>query len=332
MTIGVILVNLGTPDDKNIKSVRSYLREFLSDPRVLDVPFFVRWILLYFFILPFRPKKSLEAYKKVWLKNGSPLRVFGDSLAQKVQEELGDEYKVVLAMRYGSPSIKNALNKMADCSEIRVLPLFPQYASATTGSVIEKIFTELGKEQYIPSINILPEFYHNDNFISAYVDTINNNIDINNTDKLIFSFHGLPVRHIVKSGCEYVCGKESCPNISTKNKACYRAQCYATARSIAAKLGVTQEKYEVSFQSRLGRTPWIEPYTDTLLEELSQNKTVKNIAVSCPAFVADCLETIEEIGMEARQQWLDLGGEQFTLIPCINDSSMWVDAVVDMVK
>lgn len=331
MTFGVILVNLGTPDKADIKSVRKYLAEFLSDPRVIDLPFLVRWVLLNLFILPFRPKQSLEAYKKVWRPEGSPLRVYGDLLVSKVQENLGNDYKVVLAMRYGNPSIKKALDTLKGCDKLIVLPLFPQYASATSGSVIEKVFSLLSKQHYIPELNILPEFYVEQNFIHAYANLIKTNISISGTDKLIFSFHGLPVRHIEKSGCEFVCKNESCPKITLANKSCYRAQCYATANAIANKLGLSKDKYLVAFQSRLGKTPWVKPYTDEVINGLAEDKSIKNIAVVCPAFVADCLETIEEIGMAGREQWLDLGGEGFTLVPCLNDSPEWVNAVSNMV-
>ena len=330
MSIGVILVNLGTPAKPDIKSVRAYLAEFLSDPRVIDLPSLVRYVLLYLFILPFRPKKSLEAYKKVWLPGGSPLRIYGESLVSKVQTCLGSNYTVKLAMRYGDPSIETALSSLQDCDRLIVLPLFPQYASATTGSVVAKIYEILSSKQYITPLNILPEFYVNNDFVASYALNIRLNVDLEKIDKLVFSFHGLPVRQIEKGGCKVVCATAPCPEISPKNYCCYRAQCYATARAIAKELDF--DKFSVAFQSRLGRTPWIKPYTDDLLDDLAKDKAIKNIAVVCPAFVADCLETIEEIGMEAQEQWLDLGGESFILVPCLNDSPAWVDAVVNMVK
>ncbi|MBT4885304.1 MAG: ferrochelatase [Legionellales bacterium] len=333
MKIGVLLVNLGTPSDINIASVRAYLREFLADPRVVDLPFFVRYLLLYAVILPFRPKQSFEAYKKIWLPSGSPLMVHSENVAQKVSDSLGDNYKVVLAMRYGAPSIRESLEQLNDCDKIVVQPLFPQYASATTGSIVEKVYKLIQDKNYITPINVLPEFYADDGFISAYTATVNKALKGKKIDKIIFSFHGLPVRHITKSGCQYLCKELSpCPLIGANNKTCYRAQCYATARLIAKKLGLTDEYYKVSFQSRLGSTPWIQPYTDNVINELALDERVRDIAVVCPSFVVDCLETLEEVGIQAKSQWHALGGRGFVLIPCINDNEIWIKALVDIIK
>ncbi|MEE3003214.1 MAG: ferrochelatase [Pseudomonadota bacterium] len=333
MSIGVLLVNLGTPASTDLSSVRSYLREFLSDARVIDLPILIRYLLLYLFILPFRPKLSQAAYKKIWFADGSPLRVYGDKLTKKVATKLGDDYKVVLAMRYGDPSIEAGLNSLKDCDRIIVLSLFPQYASATSGSVNEKIFKILSEKQYIQPVNFLPEFYNSSGFVGAYSEQLKKSINGKEIDKVIFSFHGLPVRHIEKSGCAYVCKAEQpCPSISESNKVCYRAQCYETAKLISERAGINREDYVVSFQSRLGKTPWITPYTDDILESLSKQHEIKNIAVICPSFVADCLETLEEIGMEAKEDWLKLGGKDFTLVPCLNDNSTWVDALCILIS
>lgn len=322
---GILLINLGTPDNPNVKSVRRYLKEFLSDPRVIDLPFIMRWLLLHLFILPTRPKKSAEAYQKIWTDSGSPLLVHSDALKNALALALGDNYQVELGMRYGNPRIKTSLNKLKDCHEVVILPLFPQYSSAATGSAIEKSIKLIAKQWNIPQITIINHFYNHPGFITAYADIIKNSNTENNF--ILFSYHGLPERHINKSQCKSNCDRmNSCPQIDEKNSFCYRAQCYTTSDLLAKSLKLKPNQYTTAFQSRLGKTPWIQPYTDTIFSELIQ-QGVKNLTVVCPSFVADCLETLEEIGIRARKDWQILGGNEFTLVPCLNNHPLWIKAL-----
>lgn len=329
---GVLLINLGTPDSAEPRAVKRYLQEFLNDPRVIDLPFVLRKLLVNAVILPFRYKKTAAAYQKIWGEAGSPLLVNSERLKVSLANLLGEEYHVELGMRYGHPSIQSAVNQLKDVQSLNVIPLFPQYSSAATGSALEKLFVLLSKQWNIPSVRITGDFYNDAGFIAAYADRIKKTIQNKKIDLLLFSYHGLPERHINKSECKASCDRfHACPAINTANLYCYRAQCYATSELIAKELALSPPQYAVSFQSRLGRTPWIKPYTDVLLPELIQ-KQVKNIAIVSPSFVADCLETVEEIDIRTRAQWQALGGETFTFIPCLNDDSLWVSALANRVK
>lgn len=320
----ILLVNLGTPEHPEPKSVRRYLREFLNDPRVIDLPTIIRWPLVNLFIIPFRYKKTSAAYQKIWTETGSPLLVISQKIRDKLASMLGENYQVELGMRYCQPSLESALEKLANCDSLTVLPLFPQYTSAATGSALEQVLGLLSSRWNIPEIHIRQDFYNEPGFINAFAEVIKNNLP-EKIDKIIFSYHGLPERHISKSQCKAKCDKLSaCPAITNENRFCYRAQCYASTQFIADKLGLAKDQYLVSFQSRLGRTPWIRPYTDLLLPELSA-QGVKNIAVVSPSFIADCLETLEEINIRLRKQWESLGGQEFTFIPCANDSEAMVE-------
>ncbi|MDF3054516.1 MAG: hemH [Gammaproteobacteria bacterium] len=328
---GILLVNLGTPDQPDIASVKRYLKQFLSDPRVIDLPLPLRWILVNAFILPFRSRSSSEAYRQIWTELGSPLLVNSQKFTKALGEKVGDAYTVALGMRYGNPSIPAAIEALRDCQHINVLPLFPQYASASTGSALEKVLDTFAKQWNVPSISIIHAFYDHPGFISAYANLIQRTLGHEKPDVFLFSYHGLPQRHIKKSGCEVMCDLKACPEISVVNENCYRAQCYQTSRLLANALALSESDYHVAFQSRLGRTPWIQPYTDQILITLAK-AGVKHIAIACPSFVADCLETLEEIGLRTRAQWLALGGEKLTLIPCLNAQKDWVDAVAEMLR
>ncbi|MDR3476491.1 MAG: ferrochelatase [Gammaproteobacteria bacterium] len=328
---GVLLINLGTPDSPAPKSVYRYLRQFLNDPRVIDLPKLWRAILTNIFIVPFRYKKSAEAYRKIWGQDGSPLLTNSQKLVEGLTQQLGPDYQVELAMRYGSPNIHSVLKTMQACDKIIAIPLFPQYSSAATGSAIENLMRSLSQQWNIPHLVIKKDFYDDPGFITAYAEVIHAQIASQKADHIIFSYHGLPQRHINKSDCKANCdGIKACPPINRDNAFCYRAQCYATTELIAKKLQLQPEQYTVAFQSRIGRTPWIKPYTDRILPEL-RKKGVKNIAIVCPSFVADCLETLEEINIRAREDWAKLGGEQFIFIPCINYNPTWVKALGEMV-
>lgn len=330
-TIGVLLINLGTPDDTKVSSIRRYLREFLLDPRVIDLPAFFRYLLVYGAILPFRPFKTAKAYKKIWQEEGSPLRLHTQDLARKTGEILGAGYQVKAAMRYGNPSIASALNKLSACKEIIVLPLFPQYSSAATGSAMAKVFVELAKQWNLPYIRVIDHFYAREDFINPLASLIKPYISDPETF-LLFSYHGLPERHLDKSNCQAPCQrKDACPIVGKKNYFCYRAQSYQTSKLLAEKLLLSSDRYTTAFQSRLGKIPWIKPYTDEILTEL-YDKGIRKLVVACPAFTADCLETLEEIGMQAKEQWLALGGDSFELTPCLNSDDKWVEGVVKLIQ
>lgn len=329
---GILLINLGTPDHCDRKSVYRYLTEFLNDPRVIDLPAIFRWILVNVLIVPFRSGKAAKAYKQIWTEAGSPLLVHSKALQIALQHKLGAQYQVALGMRYGNPSIESALATLENCHTIHVIPLFPQYSSAATGSAIEKTLNLISKQWNIPALHVWRDFYDHPAFVLASADLIKQTMSKHAVDVVLFSYHGLPERHISKSACLAACDHEqACPAIEFKNQYCYRAQCYATTRAIAAAVGLTEQQYRVAFQSRLGRTPWIKPYTDLMLPELIQ-QGVKNIAVVCPSFVADCLETLEEVNIRLREQWRLLGGESFHYVPCPNDHPVWVDGLAGILS
>lgn len=327
---GVLLLNLGTPDDCHPKAVKRYLKEFLNDPRVIDLPYLFRKLLVNAVILPFRYKKSAAAYQKIWGESGSPLLANSLKLKAALSDYLGQDYQVELGMRYGNPSIESACTQLKDIHSLNVIPLFPQYSSAATGSALEKLFEQVSKRWNVPEMKVANNFYNDAGFIHACAEEIKKNIQDKNMDLLLFSYHGLPERHINKSDCRAACDRlHTCSTVNADNRYCYRAQCYATSELIAKELGLDSSQYTVSFQSRLGRTPWIKPYTDLLLPELIQ-KNVKNIAIFSPSFVADCLETLEEIDIRTRVQWQSLGGGDFIFIPCLNDSTLWIKALAEM--
>jgi ferrochelatase len=335
---GVLLINLGTPDDCDPKSVRRYLKQFLNDPRVIDLPTIARWFLVNCLIIPRRYKKSAEAYQKIWLQSdssigtGSPLLVYSQAMKAGLAAELGAEYQVELGMRYGNPSIETAVEKLKGCDDLRVLPLFPQYANASTGSAIADFLNIIRKQWNIPSIRFQKDFYNHSGFIEAYASVIQKHTQNKKIDLILFSYHGLPERHINKSACIAECHRIlDCPEVQEKNSYCYRAQCYATSHALAKNLGIAKKDYAVSFQSRLGRTPWIKPYTDLMLPELIK-QGIQNIAIACPSFVADCLETLEEINIRAREQWKNLGGRELIFIPCLNAEPQWIKALAEMAR
>lgn len=321
MKHGLLLINLGTPDNSHTPAVIRYLCEFLADKRVVDLPAPIRYLLLYGLILPFRSLRTAHAYQAIWTPEGSPLLLNGQKLVNKLQDRLGENCNVALGMRYGKPTIKKALNQLQHCETITILPLFPQYSSAASGSSIEKALQVLSSQTIIPSVKVIRDFHSQPSFIEAQAELIKSH-DTDH-DFLLFSYHGLPENHLLKSGCKQICVAD-CPPTSLT---CYRAQCLQTSALIAKTLGLNIQQYESSFQSRLGKTPWIKPYTDEVLIDLIA-RGIRHLAIVCPSFVADCLETLEEIGIRTRQQWMSLGGKQLTLIPCLNDSETWVNAVI----
>jgi ferrochelatase len=334
--IGILLVNLGTPDAPTPAAVRRYLRQFLRDPRVIDIHPVARTLLLELVILPVRPKKSAAAYAKVWTSEGSPLLTFSRQLEARVRQALGLGHLVELAMRYGRPSIPEALARLqaGGARRLVVAPLYPQYSSAATGSSVEAVFAELARQPVVPPISVLPAFYDDPGFIAAFAAVGAPVLAREQPDHVLFSFHGLPERHVKASdhsGRHCLRSPGCCDAVGEANRDCYRAQCFATARALAARLGLAPGLWSICFQSRLGRTPWIKPYTDLRLDELAREGK-KRLCVFCPAFVADCLETLEEIGLRAREQFVAAGGEHLTLVPSLNASDAWVDALVRLLR
>lgn len=328
MKKGLLLINLGTPSAPTTSAVRRYLRIFLSDPRVINLPAPLRYILLYGFILPLRPKQSAKAYQQIWHEKGSPLLINSKALKEKVQSELGDSWQVELGMRYGEPSIDKALNTMRYCEEITILPLYPQYSSAATGSSIEYALTKLQKMDVFPTLNIIRDFHNNERFIKAQANLIKPYL--NSHDFILFSYHGVPENQLLTGPCKNLC-QTSCSRQSDKYAGCYRAQCHLTTNAITHHLNLSSDSFQTTFQSRLGRTKWIEPYTENVLNSLYQ-QGVRKLAVTCPSFVADCLETLEEIGMRLKEQWLSIGGKNLSLIPSLNDDDLFVQAIASMAQ
>jgi ferrochelatase len=333
---GLLLINLGTPDEPSTAAVRRYLREFLSDPRVLDINPVGRSLLLNAVILPTRPAKSAEAYRKVWdAERGSPLLYHSQDLAAGVAADLGDSWRVELAMRYGTPSIPAALDALqrAVCERIVVLPLYPQYASSSTGTSMELVMGLAAKQWTVPHLDFVPPFYADDGYLAAFEAVARPVLADAKPDHVLFSFHGLPERQITKTDrvggvCSF---GDCCERVPLANPDCYRAQCVWTARAVAGRLGLANDGYTICFQSRLGRTPWIKPFTDVVLDEVAKAGK-KRLAVLCPAFVADCLETLEEIGIRAVDQFKAAGGEALTLVPSLNATPAWVAAVAAMAR
>lgn len=336
--IGVFLINLGTPDAPTPAAVGPYLREFLMDGFVIDVPKPLRWFLVNVMIVPRRKVQSARAYQKVQLPGGSPLLVYTRELAEKVAARLAadNRYVVEYAMRYGNPSIASSLVKLhaQDVSRIIVLPLYPQYAESSYETAVvetKRVAYELG---YTDRLSFFPPFYDRPEFIAAFARRIAEDCERQSPEHVVFSFHSLPERHLKRldTSREHCLVKPNCcDEISAVNKNCYRAQCIFTARAIAEQLGLKEDSYTVSFQSRLGRAKWIGPTTENVLRELAQ-RGVKRIAVCCPSFVADCLETVEEMGIRGRETFIGAGGAELRLIPSLNADPAWVEAVTDWVR
>jgi ferrochelatase len=334
--VGLLLVNLGTPESPRTGDVRRYLREFLSDPRVLDIGAIPRWLLLNLLILPFRPRASGRAYEKIWTERGSPLRFHGEDLVKKVQRRCGEGVVALLAMRYGNPSIEAAMERFRReaVDRIVVFPLYPQYSAAATGSSIERVFTLASQAWNVPSLQVVPPFYDHNAFIDACVGVAAPVFREAAWEKVVFSFHGLPERHCIKSddtGTHCLKSPGCCDRIVEANRNCYRAQCYATARALAEGLGVPEDRFIVCFQSRLGRSPWIRPYTDEVVVDLAKGG-VKRALILSSAFVADCLETIEELGIRAAESFKAHGGETLRLVPSLNADERWADGVVTLAR
>ena len=329
---GVLLIQLGTPDDATVPAVRRYLSEFLNDPRVIDIPYLMRKFLVNLIIVPFRAPKSTKIYRQMWTDKGSPLLIYSKGVKDKLQQKLGDNFKVELAMRYQNPSMDSVLGRMKNDNykKIIIIPLFPQYASASTGSAIDKAMKIIRKWWVIPELNIVSQFYDDEGFINSFTE-IGKKYNLNEYDHILFSYHGLPERQVDKVYSDgKPCSDHNCENeITEENKYCYKAACYATTRLISEKLNIPQEKYTVCFQSRLDEK-WLKPFTDNVIVELAK-KGAKKLLVFSPAFVADCLETIVEIGIEYQDLFVRNGGEKVQLVESLNEHPMWIDTLKNIV-
>ncbi len=330
---GVLLVNLGSPDSTNPKDVKKYLDEFLMDPRVIDVPRWARILLVRGIILNTRPKKSAAAYQKIWWEEGSPLIVISQRLQKKIQEKT--TIPVALAMRYGSMTLKKGLQELVDqgVDEILTIPLYPQFAMATTETIDVKV--EELKDEFFPQLEItsLPAFYNKPEYIEVLAKSISEKLKNLDYEHLLFSYHGVPERHIRKSDItKSHCHPEAsgdgscCITDSPAHQFCYRHQCLKTTALVAEKLNLQSGTFSTSFQSRLGFDPWLQPYTDRTIERMGLNG-VKKMAIVTPAFVSDCLETLEEIAMEGEEIFHEAGGKEFTVIPCLNDRDDWAEVM-----
>lgn len=333
---GVLLVNLGTPDSPAVPDVRKYLREFLMDGRVIDIPAIPRFVLVNGIIAPFRAPKSAKVYKELWTERGSPLKFYGEAAERLLQERLGtDEYEVKLAMRYQSPSIQDGLAhfQRLGLTEIIVIPFFPQYASASTGSVYERVMDILKDWQVMPQLRFVNSFHDHPLFIEGFVNLGKKYLSERHYDHVLFSYHGLPERQIRKGDVtKQVCKLgECCGSLTAMNQHCYRAQCFETTRQLVKHLGIPEGNYTTCFQSRLGSDPWVKPYTDDVIPELAK-KGVKSVLAFSPAFVADCLETTIEVGEEYKELFEKHGGQHWQLVESLNDSPIWIDLLTDLVK
>ncbi|MBP9722036.1 MAG: ferrochelatase [Gammaproteobacteria bacterium] len=321
----VLLVNLGTPTSTSTTDVRTFLREFLIDHRVIDLPGPLRMLLVYGLILPFRTNKTVYAYKTIWTEQGSPLLINSRNLQQKLTLHLNlnnnnsndqqEHFDVWLAMRYGKPKLKNILNQIEqnNYTRIIILPLYPQYASASSGSALEKSLKYLSDFRYFPKICCINEFYLHSGYIKSLARSIRSHFVSNSNNHLLFSYHGVPEKQ------------------NSLSSPSYSEQCKATTKAVAQELNLLPQDYTTCFQSRLGKLPWVRPYTDEVIKQLASQE-VTNLTVICPSFIVDCLETLEEIDIRLRQTWLELGGKSFTFIPCLNDDHYWIEQLVNYIK
>lgn len=327
---GILLVNLGSPKSTRVEDVKEYLDEFLMDEKVIDYRWIFRALLVRGIILKTRPKKSAAAYETVWTKEGSPLIVYTEKIKNKLQKLV--DIPVEMGMRYAEPSIETGIRKLIEqgVSDIILFPLYPQHAMSTTETVIDK--AEEVRKKYFPEIKIsyIQPFYNKENYIQCLAESIKEKLPAQ-YDMLQFSYHGVPERHLYKTDPTKTCKINNCCQEEhlPAHQFCYRHQCFETTKLVAQKLGIPEDKYTISFQSRLGNDKWIEPYTDATLKSLP-HKGVKNLAICCPAFVSDCLETLEEISVEGKEEFLHSGGEQFHYLPCLNDEDRWIEVIKEL--
>jgi ferrochelatase len=329
---GLLLMNLGTPDSPSVLDVRRYLKEFLSDPLVLDGPAWRRKLILHLFILPRRPRRSAAAYRRIWTSAGSPILVHTHSLLHKVRKRLPVDTVAVAGMRYGNPSIQSALLTLfsQDIDRLILFPLYPQSAAATTGSCLNQVHKLLDGMGACPTLQVVPPFFSNPAWLNTQADLAIKQMQESDPDHVIFSFHGLPEHQIQAAdptGHTCLASTDCCATMTATNAGCYRAQCFATARELASLMKLKENRFTVSFQSRLGKVPWIGPYTDAELKRLA-GEGHRNAMILSPSFVADCLETLDELGNEAAATWKAAGGHRLDLVPCVNDEDAWADGII----
>lgn len=328
-------MNLGSPDSTQVKDVRRYLNEFLMDERVIDMPWLSRFLLVKGIIVPFRAPKSAHAYSTVWTKEGSPLIVLSKQLQEALQKQVTEP--VTLAMRYGAPAPWTAydelLEKVPDLEEVILVPMYPHYAMSSYETAVEYAKEVHKKRKYSFRLTIIPPYYDNTLYLDSLAESMKPYLQ-QPFDHLLFSYHGVPERHIHKgdiTGNHCLKSPDCCDVSSPAHKQCYRHQCLVTTKLVAEKLNIPQQQYSHSFQSRLGRDEWLKPYTAQRLAELP-GEGIKKLLVACPAFVSDCLETLEEIAMQGKETFMQAGGESFTMIPCLNVHPMWVKAIASWIK
>lgn len=335
MTTGktaVLLINVGTPDSPSVKDVRSYLFEFLNDPRVIDLPWLLRKILVNLIIVPFRAPKSAKLYRLLWTENGSPLSIHSNNVRDKLQDQLGENYSVFVAMRYANPNIRDVLEQIrsGNFSRLIVVPMFPHYASSSTGTATEAVLRQVKNWTVIPKIKFVGQFYNHPQFIEAFAVQIIK-YQPKKFDHILFSYHGLPLSHMNSVHPNINCQECSCTRqLPPHGEFCYKATCYETTRLLASRLGLPEGHYSQSFQSRLS-DKWLEPFTDKQITVMAK-QGVKSILIVAPAFVADCLETTVELGVDFRNQFKMAGGENLEYVESLNDSPLWIEALRSMIE
>lgn len=325
-------MNVGTPDSPKVSDVRKYLSQFLNDPRVIDIPWLARKLLVNAIIVPFRAPKSAKLYQEMWTPDGSPLLIHSRNFRDALREQLGEDYQVEIAMRYQSPSIEEGLEKIRKSNPDRIIivPMYPHYASSSTGTCIQEVMKIASKWWVIPEMVFVNQFYDLPGYIDSFAER-GREFDITSYDHVLFSYHGLPVRQVDKVYDDGLCADHNCEHgVDHTNKFCYKATCYETTRQIADKLGLPPERYSVAFQSRLDQK-WLEPFSDKVVEELAK-KGAKHLLVFSPAFVADCLETLIEIGNEYQEIFEEHGGEKVQLVPSLNDQPIWVRSMAEFIR
>ncbi len=332
---GVLLINIGTPDEPTPEALGRYLRQFLMDEYVLDLPFIKRWFLVNRIIVPRRKHYIAEHYQKIQMEEGSPLLVYTQRFAQRLAGELSTDYVVEIGMRYGNPSIPAALAnlKSAGVDRIVVVPLYPQYTQSSFETAIVETKKHATKLGVADKLKFIDPFYADSGFIGASAQVVREHFETHEADHLLFSYHSVPVRHIKKIDANDYCrvNEGCCATVETANQNCYRAQCHATSRAIAANLDLKPDEFTTCFQSQFGKDEWIGPAFENLLVELPK-RGIKRIAVACPSFVADCLETLEEIGIRGREEFQEAGGEELSLIPCVNSHPLWIAAAANLIR
>lgn len=332
--VAVLLVNLGSPISPDKSDVGRYLKEFLMDPYIIDVPYLLRYFLVNFMIVPKRSTSSASLYRKIWTAKGSPLIVNTEKLTNKVANLL--KVPVVMAMRYGEPSIESGLKKLKKqgVDNLYVVPLYPQYAMSTTLTVNEEVERQINKHLSGVTVSTTSPFYEDEDYIRVLSASIKSQLADKAFDHLLFSYHGVPERHLRKTdptGNHCLASENCCETPNKAHRFCYKHQCHVSTELVAQSLGLTPNQYSISFQSRLGKDPWIQPYTSDKIIQLAQSG-IKKLAIVTPAFVSDCLETIEEIGMEVRKEFLQAGGDEFHRILCLNDDNDWADILAKWSK